>query len=144
MRKNNKNKKKRQSGFSLIELIAVGIIMALLAGTVTVSIVRQAQKAKIDAAKTQIAILGTAVTTFHLECGFYPLALDNLITPPSAGRTCKGFPPSGFLEKKVLPKDPWDEEYSFLNPGTHNTDGYDLWSMGPDKEDGTEDDITNW
>jgi general secretion pathway protein G len=140
----NKNKKKKNKGFTMIELIAVIIILGLLAGTVSITIVRQTEKAKKEATKIQISSLGTAITTFHLECGFYPQALDNLINPPSGGRTCKGYPNNGFLEKKEIPKDPWGGDYNYLSPGTHNSDGYDLWSLGPDQEDGTEDDITNW
>ena len=42
------------------------------------------------------------------------------------------------------PLDPWGEAYQYRSPGTHNKSGYDLFSKGPDKTEGTEDDIGNW
>ena len=45
---------------------------------------------------------------------------------------------------KKLPLDPWKHDYKYAYPGTHNKDGYDLWSTGPDGVDGTPDDIGNW
>ena len=44
----------------------------------------------------------------------------------------------------ALPKDPWGKPYQYACPGVHNKIGYDIWSMGPDKQDGTDDDIGNW
>jgi general secretion pathway protein G len=40
--------------------------------------------------------------------------------------------------------DPWDNEYRFAAPGKHNTEGFDVWSVGPDGQDGSADDIGNW
>jgi len=46
--------------------------------------------------------------------------------------------------KKGLPKDPWSNAYVYRMPGSHNANAYDLFSAGPDKQEGTEDDVTNW
>jgi general secretion pathway protein G len=43
-----------------------------------------------------------------------------------------------------IPLDPWDSEYKFASPGKHNSESFDVWSVGPDKQDGTDDDIGNW
>jgi general secretion pathway protein G len=43
-----------------------------------------------------------------------------------------------------LPDDPWGNKYQYANPGVHNPDSYDIYSYGPDQEDGTDDDIGNW
>ena len=136
--------KRTQRGFTLVELMAVVLIMGLLLGIVGVGITRQVERAKVKATAAQIASLGNAMTTFHLECGFYPSSLQDLITPPSSGRTCKGYPAGGFLEKKEIPTDPWGTAYNYTAPGVHNADSYDLWSNGPDAEEGTSDDITSW
>ncbi|MCB0308403.1 MAG: type II secretion system major pseudopilin GspG [Bdellovibrionales bacterium] len=138
-----KNRKKTNSGFSIIELVAAMIIMGLLAGVATVSVVGYVNRAKKQAAETNINTLETAIKTFQLECGFYPSTLEELISEPTS-RTCRGFPPEGFLEKKEIPSDPWDKEFNYARPGTHNAHSYDLWSNGPDGEEGTSDDVTNW
>jgi general secretion pathway protein G len=134
----------RERGFSLIEIMAVVMIMGLLIGVVGVGISSNVKKSRIEATKAQLASLEQAISMFHLECGFYPEALESLVAPPASGRTCKGYPPEGFLAKKTLPEDAWKKAFSYAQPGTHNREGYDLWSTGADAEDGTSDDITNW
>ncbi len=136
--------KKHNKGFSLIELIAASIILALLAGGAAIGINGFLKKAKINAAKSEISTFDQAISLFHLECGFYPSDLIDLIREPSSGRTCKSYPDDGFLKKKEINTDPWNATYNYAHPGTHNTSQYDLWSNGPDGEEGTSDDITNW
>lgn len=133
-----------ERGFTLVELIAVMIILGLLAGGVAIGINAQVERARKRAAQTQIATFDQAISIFHLECGFYPDSLEALIQPPSSGRQCKGYPEGGFLKKKEIPNDPWDNPYNYANPGIHNTASYDLWSYGKDGEEETSDDITNW
>ena len=43
-----------------------------------------------------------------------------------------------------MPKDPWGNAYVYRCPGQHNTDGYDLYSLGADGQDGGGDDSDNW
>lgn len=146
MRRNRRglNRSTRERGFSLVEIMAVVVIIGILATTVTVGINSRVKKARLEATKTQISSLEQAVSMFHLECGFFPESIVSLIQPPSSGRNCKGYPPEGFLGKKALPDDPWGLPYNYVRPGTHNAESYDLWSVGPDGEDGTSDDVTNW
>ena len=69
--------------------------------------------------------------------------MDALIVEPTtdpAPRNWKG----PYLKKNEIPDDPWGKPYVYLCPGTHNTSGYDLYSYGPDGQDGTDDDINNW
>jgi general secretion pathway protein G len=131
-------------GFTLVEIMAVVFIIGLLIGIVSVGVSSRVKKARVEATRAQIASLEQAISMFHLECGFFPDGLDALITPPSSGRSCKGYPPEGFLSKKELPADAWSKPFNYAQPGTHNRDSYDLWSDGPDAEDGTSDDIPNW
>src|SRR5262249_53409131 len=44
----------------------------------------------------------------------------------------------------VIPSDPWGNPYIYKCPGRHNRNSYDLYSMGPDGREGTDDDVTNW
>lgn len=143
MYNNRKRTKKRNSGFSILELVAAMIIMGLLAGTAAVGVVRYISKAKIQSTQTTISTLETAIKTFHLECGFYPGTLEELISTPTS-RTCKGFPAEGFMDKKEVPLDAWSNSFNYAKPGTHNSSSFDLWSNGPDAEEGTSDDLTNW
>ena len=142
--KRNYRRKIRTTGFTLIELMAVMVILGLLAGVVTIGITKQVQKAKEKTTVTQIAQLEQALSAFHLDCGFYPSAIDSLINPASSSRKCKGYTPGGYLSKKEIPSDPWGNGYNFQSPGVNNPDTYDLWSNGADGEEGTSDDIKSW
>ena len=131
-------------GFTLIEMMAVVLIIGLILGVVGLNIFRQAEKAEIKAAESQISALGNAITAFRLDCGFFPESLQNLVGTPPSSRTCRNFSKSGYLQKKEIPLDPWKNPYNFTSPGLHNTEEYDLWSSGPDGQEGTSDDITSW
>lgn len=139
----------RQSagGFTLIEIMVVVVIIGLLAGLVGVNVLNRLKKAQIQATATQIANLSSALDNFHLDNGFYPTTeqgLDSLVSKPSVGKIPKNFPQGGYLRQKSLPLDPWKNDYNYLSPGTNNPDSYDLWSFGPDQQEGTDDDVANW
>lgn len=138
-------KLRRTSAFTLVEILAVTLLIAGLLGMAALGISKNVKRGKINTAKAQISNFGSAISLFELECGFYPTALEDLISNGS-GQKCKNFPKGGFLDDKVknIPQDPWSEDYSYRKPGSHNTSSYDLWSFGPDKEDGTDDDVGNW
>lgn len=129
-------------GFTLVEILAVMVLVALLAGTAAVGIRAQVRRGQINATKTQIAAFDQAISLFELECSFLPSSLDDLVQKPA--KRCKGYPKEGYLKKKSVPLDPWKEEYNYDGNGSRSGFGYDLWSNGPDTEEGTSDDITNW
>jgi len=129
-------------GFTLIELLLVLVILAVLAVVVVPKLAGRTLQAKITAAKTDIATLGAAIDTFEIDCERYPTnneGLKALIERPPGLDDWKGY-----LKKRVLPKDPWKNEYIYRFPGQHNTDSYDLHSTGPDGNEGGGDDIDNW
>ena len=78
--------------------------------------------------------------------GTYPVGEDGLSKllhepdDPNQAEKWKG----PYLEDEESLKDPWGHFYRYRFPGKHNRGGYDLWCVGPDGLDGTEDDITNW
>ncbi len=134
-------------GMTLIEIMVVIVILGLLGGIITVSVMKSVDKARIQTAKTQIGALGQALDHFKLDNGFYPSTeqgLEALIQKPSVGRTPKNYQEGGYLKKREIPVDPWGNQYQYLSPGVNNPSSYDLWSLGPDGEDGTGDEITNW
>jgi general secretion pathway protein G len=137
-----KHIRKNTSGFTLIEILAVTILIAIMAGTAALGINTALKKGKIHTVTGQIAAFDQAISLFEIECSSYPSSLNDLIQKPS--QKCKDYPAEGYLKKKEIPLDPWSNEYNYRKPGTHNPSSYDLWSDGPDGQDGTDDDITNW
>ena len=130
---------------TLIEIMVVMVILGLLATVIGMKVFDSLEEAKVQTAKTQAQSLVGALSQFRLKCGNYPSAeqgIPALIEAPTSGKACKRYPTGGFLDR--LPKDPWDNDYQFANPGTHNVNGVDVWSMGKDGESGSEDDIGNW
>ncbi len=124
--------KNKSSGFTLIELMIVVIILAALAGMVLPRIMDRADDAKINIARGEIAAITTALQFYRLDHGRYPEALSALMTATGKGP---------YLEK--APKDPWGRSYQYRFPGERNPSGFDLWSPGPD-ESSPAGIIANW
>lgn len=135
--------RRRQAGFTLLELLIVVIILGLLAALVGPRLFGTLDKAKKQVAKTQIELLSGALDQFRLDVGRYPTTdegLEALVKPPEGMERWNG----PYLEKGV-PKDPWGHAYVYTSPGEHGK--YDLISMGLDGEPGGEGenaDITSW
>ena len=134
------------AGFTLIEIMAVVLIIGLLSTIVGVSIFAQVDKGRITATRVQIANLESVLELYRMDNAHYPTTeqgLDALVNEPSDARN---FPPGGYLRKR-LPKDPWGNPYEYEQPGQNNSHAFDLWSYGADGEPGGEDvdaDIGNW
>ncbi len=131
------------SGFTLIELMLVMVILATMAAIVLPKFTGRAKQAKITAAKTQIAQFEVALDAFEIDVGRYPTTTEGLRALVEKPATDS----DGWLQpyiKRDVPKDPWESEYVYKYPGQYNQDGYDLYSMGPDRKLGGDDDITNW
>jgi len=131
------------SGFTLVELLVVMVIIGLLAALVAPRFVRQEEKARVRAAKAQVELLGTALDTFRLDVGRYPTSqegLEALRRRPGGVQRWDG----PYLKKEV-PLDPWGRPYVYESPGRHGP--YDLYSYGADGVtggDGDNRDVTNW
>lgn len=134
-------------GFTLLELLAVITILALVVGVAAPQIFKYIQRGRIEAAKVQISGFEQSLNGFSLDCGFLPTTeqgLTALIEAPASGRQCKNYDSEGYLKKKTLPKDPWGNDYVYASPAQKSGKSYDLSSMGPDGQDGTDDDIKSW
>ena len=124
MKKTNR-KQWRKSGFTLIEVVVVIIILVTLASIATPLYLNYVKKANVGAAKTQIRLLDDALTGYRLDVGTYPDSTVGL--------------------RALVPKDPWGNDYIYLFPGEHRE--YDLMSYGADGQpggSGENADITNW
>lgn len=140
----NDNKRKlSERGFSLIELIVVLVILGLLATVVGPQVMQRLATGKAEIAKIQVDQLEGALGLFRFDVGRYPTTaegLASLIENP-------GIPNwSGpYLDKKSVPKDPWNRDYEYRSPGQNGD--YDLYSFGSDGTqggDGDAADITSW
>ncbi|MGH7669477.1 MAG: type II secretion system major pseudopilin GspG, partial [Gemmatimonadaceae bacterium] len=135
------------SGFTLIELMVVIVVIAILATLVAPNIFQHVGAAKSATAKSQIEMLGTALDAYRLDNGHYPTSqqgLDALWTMPTVD------PPTnwrGPYLRKPVPPDPWGNAYMYLSPGQVNPTGYDLLTYGADAKPGgtgEDADITSW
>jgi len=134
----------KTSGFSLIELLVVIIILGLIAGLVVPKFIGKVDKAKPKMAKVQIEILGSALDTFRLDNDRYPTTEEGLNALREKPGGLKGW--DGPYLPKAIPPDPWDRPYIYKCPGEHG-DNYDLFSYGRDGVEGGEksdQDVVSW
>ena len=129
--------------FTLVEILVVVAIIGLLAGlffTNTEKIFGGAQDSLVRVFVKDS--FRTTLVRYKLDIGDYPSTAEGLnallVAPTSAADHWHG----PYADK--IPPDPWGEPYQYRYPGTHNKDSYDLFSKGPDKVEGTADDIGNW
>jgi general secretion pathway protein G len=129
-----------RKGFTLIEVLLVLIILVVL-GSMSVSMIGNTrQRAFTNTAKTQIGAFKANLDEYLLDNDSYPSSLQALRTMPGEANPNKW----KAIIQQDPPNDPWGHQYQFQFPGQHNPDTYDLWSMGPDGQTGTADDIGNW
>ena len=129
-------------GFTLIELLLVLVILTALAAVVVPKFTRRSEQARITAANTDISNLGLALDAFEIDIGRLPTTSEGigaLLEPPL---NAVGW--NGPYIKKGIPVDPWGNPYVYQFPGQHNPREYDLYSYGPNGQEGGDDDIVNW
>ncbi len=133
-------------GFTLIELLLVVVIIGILAALVVPRLVGRSEEARFAKAKGDLAILRTALGAYEIDNGKHPTTEQGLaallIKPVSAPEPKNWKGP--YIEGTELSADPWGNPYQYFNPGQRNAQGYDLYSLGPDGQDNTEDDSPNW
>jgi general secretion pathway protein G len=128
--------------FTLIELLLVLVILATLAALVVPKFTKRSEQAKITGARTDIANIETSLDAFEIDCGRYPSTEEGLRALLELPAALAGW--QGPYLKRGIPKDPWGNLYMYRCPGQHNTDGCDLYSFGPDGQEGGGNDIDNW
>lgn len=133
-----------QSGFTLLELLVVMVIIGLLASYVAPRYFSQIGKSEIKVARAQVDALEKALDEYRLDVGHYPTTeqgLEALMTKPAGEARW-----SGPYLKKAVPADPWGNAYQYRRPGQEGRE-FDLLSYGKDGRAGGEGeaaDIGNW
>ena len=138
----------RNSGFTLIEILVVIVVIAVLAGLVAPNVFKHVGEAKSVSARSQIEMLGAALDAYRLDTGRYPATDQGLgalwQAPVQEPRPATWRGP--YLRKEV-PLDPWGRPYIYRSPGEQNPGGYDLVSYGADGQPGGEGeaaDVLSW
>ncbi len=135
--------RRNRTGFTLIELMIVVVILGLLATMVMPKVLSKPEQARRTKAKVDIRSIQSALGLFKTDTGRFPSTsegLQALVTNPGIDR----YDRDGYLER--VPTDPWGNRYIYISPGVHSKD-YDIESYGKDGEDGgAEDDadIESW
>ena len=139
-----RQRRRRQAGFTLVELLVVLIILGLIAAFAAPRVIKFVGGAKTDSAKIQIERLSGVLDLYRLQVGRYPSAdegLNALMEQPADAPDWAG----PYLKKADALIDPWRRPYIYRFPGEHGD--YDLYSLGADGEDGGEGedrDLLSW
>lgn len=145
MRKSGIRRNRRgQAGVTLIEMLVVVTIIGLFLALVGPSLFKNADKAKVTAARTQIDNFMTALGSYKLETGTFPTTEQGLKALREKPAEVEQW--GGPYMPKDIPKDPWEHEYVYKYPGEHG-DEPDIVSLGADGQPGGEGfnaDIVSW
>lgn len=139
---------KLYSGFTLIEIMVVIVILGILAGLIVPRIMSRPEEARRTKAALQIRSIESSLKLYKLDNGIYPdteQGLDALVKKPETGTVPKNWKKGGYLDSLKVPKDPWGNPFVFVMPGENGD--FDLSSYGQDGEKGGERDnadINNW
>lgn len=126
----------QQTGFTLIEIMVVIVILAILAGLVVPKVVGQSDKARVKTTETALSTVSNALDMYKVDNSRYPTTaqgLDALTTPPAEA---KNYPEGGYI-KGGYPTDGWENELQYVAPGSEGKP-YDLFSLGADAQQGGE------
>ena len=132
-----------QSGFTLIEVMVVLVIIGIMASFVVPQILGNQEEAQLKKTAVDIQSLESAVERYKLRTNMFPTTeqgLQALVSEPDIDPIPRNYPADGFIKR--LPQDPWGNDYQLISPGELGR--IDIFSFGPDGEPGTEDDIGNW
>jgi general secretion pathway protein G len=141
------NKRNNRKGLTLIEVLLVLAILVLIAGVSVGVYTGIKSDANKDAAKVMVNDVAASVDRFQMDMDRYPAAEEGLRElverPDDEAEQDKWRGP--YLKNNAVPKDPWGEEIKYERfEGEDASAPYRVYSTGPDKEDGTEDDISSF
>ncbi|WP_121629464.1 type II secretion system major pseudopilin GspG [Tropicibacter alexandrii] len=124
-----------QAGFSLLELMVVVVIMSILALVIVPRVIDRPDQARIARVQSDISVLTSAVELYRLDNLRYPTTeqgLAALVDQPTAPPVPANWATNGYIDR--LPKDPWGNDYQYLEPGVHGV--FDIFTLGADGQEG--------
>jgi len=130
---------RKARAFTLIEMMAVVVIIGILAAVIGPKFFGRVNEAQVVRCRQDIENLKKAVTFYKFHTNKFPEELRDLVREPEV----KGWK-GPYMDR--LPKDAWDNDYEYSAPGKDNRE-FDIWSLGQDEKDGGEGmdaDITSW
>ena len=136
-------RRRKSDAFTLMEVLLVLVILVVLGAIVVPMFSGIGDSANVKAATTQVGFLENAIDMFKFETKQLPGKLEDLVEEPSDAKLAKNWSGPYMKANKDL-VDPWDNPYKYDAKGKKNPNSYDVWSTGPDGQDGTADDIGNW
>lgn len=132
--------RKKQQGFTLLEIMLVVTIIALLLGTAIYKLTGNVEYARDVRVRADIQGINTQLKLYESMNGFFPTTdqgLEALVVQPDTDPK----PTRWYQLYKEVPKDPWQNNYIYICPGTKNPNGYDLYSAGSSRKPGAGTDI---
>lgn len=122
---------RRDDGFSLLELMVVVVILSILALVIVPRVIDRPDQARAARAATDLAAISSAVGLYRLDNFKYPTTeqgLQALVVQPSVAPLAPNWASNGYIAR--LPKDPWGQDYQYLQPGVHEE--FDIFTYGAD------------
>jgi general secretion pathway protein G len=129
-RRDRRRRRDRSSGFTMLEIMIVIAIIAALGAGVGVVVFQNFKKAQVKIAKQRVTEVMSGVTQYMIDNNTCPRGLEDLITQKYVSRQGS--------------KDPWGKDFIVRCPGQKDPESADIISTGPDKTEGTADDIHSW
>ena len=133
-----RKKRRMRKGFTMVELMAMLIIIGLLATLVVTKVASQIDKARVTTTKANLKILHSAVNQFKMDTGRFPTEEEGLMALIEQPSDVISYEPGGYLETTEIAKDAWGQDFiyeSFPESGKP----FVIKSLGADKEEGGDD-----
>jgi len=131
------NRNKRKNGFTLVEIMAVIIIIGLLAAIGAVNFLGQTDKARVTTTKANLKMLHNAIAQFKMDTGRYPTEEEGLNVLIEAPSDVKGYQEGGYLDSTTVPKDAWRNDFVYV-AYPESGKPYAIVSFGADGQEGGE------